>query len=86
MKLRIGRGEVDQVVGVRENGVELAALRVPEKGGDLGTLERTREPLHVVLHEDLHRRALDRARALNRAMHAPANRHMRAEEDLRFHV
>jgi hypothetical protein len=34
-------------------------------------IERLGEPLHVVLHEDLHRVAADRAGALDRTMHPP---------------
>ena len=80
VKLRVGRREIDQVIRVRENRGELGPLRMIEERLDLVRRERPREPLHVVLHENLHRRALDRTRALDRAMHAAADRDVRAEQ------
>ena len=82
VKLRIGRGKIDQVIRVRENGAEFAALCVIEKGANFFGKKGPGKPLHVVLHKNLHRGAANRARALNRAMHPAADRHMGAEEDL----
>ena len=59
VELRVGGREIDEVIRVRENGAELLALRMIEERRDLLLPERPREPLHVVLHEDLHCRAVD---------------------------
>ena len=55
-----------------------------EKSADLLARKRTREPLHVVLHEHLDRGALDRATALDRSVHATADRHVRAQKNFLF--
>jgi hypothetical protein len=41
--------------------------------------------LHVVFHENLHRRALDRAGALDRHVRSTRNRHVGAEENFLCH-
>src|SRR5438309_10537459 len=51
-----------------------------EEGTNFLACERPREPLHVVLHEHLDRGALDRTTALDRGVHAAANRHVCAEK------
>jgi hypothetical protein len=81
VKLRIGRGEIDQVIGMCENHVELSALRMIKERLDLRASERPREPLHVVLDENLHRAALDRPRPLYGAMHSACDRHVGTEEN-----
>ena len=81
MKLRIGRGEIDQVIGMCENRASSRALRMIEKRLDFRARERPREPLHVVFHENLHRGALDRARPFYRPMHPARDRHVSAEEN-----
>src|SRR5689334_12235908 len=47
--------------------------------------KRTSEPLHVVFHENLHRRALDRAGALDRDVRPTRNRHVGAKQNLLCH-
>ena len=84
VKLRIGRGEINQVSGMGEDRAELSALRMIKERLDFRASERPREPLHVVFHENLHRAALDRARSLYRARHSARDRHVSAEENCRF--
>ena len=67
--------------GVTTEGAPLAALLMFEEGANFFARERTREPLHVVLHEHLDRGALDRATALDRGVDATADRHVRAQQD-----
>ena len=86
VELRIGGRQVDQVIRVREGRLKFGALGVIEKRGDLFAQQRPGEPLHVVLHENLHRRAIDRARSLDGAMDAAADRHVSAEEHFRFSI
>ena len=81
MKLRIGRGEIDQVIGMCEDCAELSALRMMKERLDLRAGKRPREPLHVVFHEHLHRAALKRARSFYRTMHPARDRHVSAEEN-----
>ena len=52
-----------------------------EESANFLELERSREPLHVVLHEHLDRGALDRAAALDRGVDAATDRHMRAQQN-----
>ena len=52
--------------------VKRAQLGRPERRGG--------EPLHVVLDEDLHRRAADRKRPPDRLVHATCRRHMRTKQ------
>jgi hypothetical protein len=82
VKLRVRRGEIDKVIRVREGGLDLTTLRMPNECFDLRALERAREPLHVVLHKDLHCGAIDGAGTLDRAVRAAPNRHVRAEQKL----
>ena len=82
MKLGIGRREVDQVIGMREHDREFRPLPVPNECLDLLLRQWPREPLHVVLDEDLHRGALDRARPFDRAMDPAPNGHVSAEENV----
>jgi len=51
--------EIDQIIRVAKNRQQLAALLMFEKRADFLAPERTREPLHVVLHEYLDRGAVD---------------------------
>ena len=81
MKLRIRGREVDQIIGMGKNGHQLGALSVVEKGANLDQGQRRCEPLHIVLHKHLHRRALDRTCAFDRGMDPAANRHVRAQEN-----
>src|SRR6266446_5203063 len=81
MKLRIRRGEIDQIIGMSKNGHQLRALSVVEKGANLAHAQRSREPLHVILHKHLHRRALDRTCAFDRCMDPAADRHVRTQEN-----
>ena len=86
VELRIGGGEIDQVIRVRESGLEFGSLGVIEEGRDFLALQRPGEPLHVVLHKNLHRRAFDRTRPLDGPMDAAADRHVGAEENFRFSI
>ena len=47
MKLRIGRGEIDQVIGVRENGAEAVAV------ADLDYVFSKDNPLYATLEAGL---------------------------------
>src|SRR5437764_1223288 len=53
-----------------------------KKGADFLGRERTCEPLHIVLHKHLNRSAFDRTTALDRSVHAAADGHVRAQENL----
>jgi hypothetical protein len=86
VELRIGGGQINEVVRVREGRVEFLPLDVIEKSRDFFGQQRAGEPLHVVLHENLHRRAFDRAPPLDRAMHSAPDRHVSAEENFRFSI
>src|SRR5205823_9161229 len=52
-----------------------------EKGANLAQGQRAREPLHVILHEHLLRRAFDRTCAFDRSMDPAANGHVCAQKD-----
>ncbi len=84
MKLRIGGGEIDQVIRVRKSGMEFRALGVIEERRDFPTLQGPREPLHIVLHENLHRRAFDRTRAFDGHVRAAARSTCGRREELRI--
>ena len=79
VKLRIGRSEIDQVIGVAEHRQQFAALDVIEKSADFLAGQRSGKPLHVVFHKDLHGSAADRARAFDGHAYASADGHVRAE-------
>src|SRR5262249_29395430 len=86
-KLRIRCREVNQIIRVGKDRQQLATLAMSEKRADLLTRKWTREPLHVVFHEYLDCSALDRTAALDRSVHAPGDRHVRAEKNsFMFHV
>ena len=51
-----------------------------KKSADLVARERACEPLHIILHKHLDRGATDGAAALDRHMHATADRHVGAQE------
>jgi hypothetical protein len=74
----IGGGEIDQVIGVSKNGMQPDSFGMVEKRRDLVRLERSCEPLHIVLHENLHRGALNRTGPFNGPMGATRDRHVRA--------
>ena len=59
VELRIGGREIDKIICMGESRVDFSSLRVIEKSEDLFTEQRPGEPLHVVLHENLHCRAVD---------------------------
>ena len=82
VKLRIGRSEVDQVIGVPEHRQQFAALDVIEKSADFLAGQRSGEPLHIVFHEHLHRGAADRSRALDGHARPATDGHVRAEENV----
>src|SRR5688572_22251872 len=86
MELGIRGRQIDQVVRMRKSRMKLGALRMIEERGDFLTEQWPGEPLHVVLHKNLHRRAVDRAGTLDRPMHPAADRHVSAEEDCRFQI
>ena len=62
--------------------LERIAQRMLAKRPDLGRAERFRKPLHVVLHEDLHRCAADRASAVDGGRNPARRRDVRAQERL----
>src|ERR1700688_2836674 len=64
-----------------KNRRQLGTLGVIEKGANFLLHERSREPLHIVLHEDLHGGAVDRTGAFDRHVHPAADRHVGAEEN-----
>jgi hypothetical protein len=80
VKSRVAGGKIDQVPAVAKNGAQRIAQRMLAKGPDLGCAERLRKPLHVVLHEDLHRCAADRASAVNGRRNPARRRDVRAHE------
>jgi hypothetical protein len=73
VELRIRRREIDEIVRVGERRGQFFPLGVIEKRRDLFRQQRPGEPLHVVLHENLNRRAIDRAPPLDRAMDSAAD-------------
>ena len=81
VKLRIRRGEVDEIIGVRKHREQFAALCMIEESADFLLAQRSGKPLHIVLHEDLHGRAPDRPRALNRHAYAASDGHVRAKKN-----
>src|SRR4051812_14899695 len=84
VELRVSGREINQVIRVREHRLQMTTLRMPQKGGDLLPFQWPGEPLHVVLHEDLHGRAIDRTGAFDRAMQPAANRRVSAKKNLRL--
>src|SRR5262245_62035919 len=86
VELRIGRSEVDQVVGVCEHRQQFTALNVIEKSTDFLAGQRSGKPLHIIFHKYLHRGAADRSRALDSDAHAATNGHVRAKENLRIAI
>jgi hypothetical protein len=52
-----------------------------EESADFLPAQRFGKPLHIVLHEDLHGRAPDRPRTLNRHAQAASDGHVRAKEN-----
>ena len=86
MKLRIGGCEVDEIIRVGKGRVKLGTLSVIEESGDFLAEQRPGEPLHIVLHENLHRGAIDRAGPLDGTMDPAADGHVGAEEDFGFRI
>ena len=80
MKLPICRGQVDEVIRMREDRQQIAAVSMLKKSADLVERERACAPLHIILHKHLDRGATDGAAALDRHMHATADRHVGAQE------
>ena len=85
MKLRIGGGEIDQIIRVRKHRSQLPALPVIKKNANFFSGQWPSEPLHVVFHENLHRGAIDRTSTLDRQVCAAGNGHMSAEENFFCH-
>ena len=81
VKLPVRGGEIDEIICVRENRQQFAALLMFAEGPDFFAGKRACEPLHVVFYEDLNGCAVDRASALNRRVDATGNRHVRAKKD-----
>ena len=71
---------------MRENGMEFGALSMIEKRRDLGPLQWPGKPLHIVLHKNLHSRALNRTRSFNRPVHATADGHVGTEDEFRISI
>src|SRR6476659_10818071 len=85
MKLRIGGGEIDQIIRVRKNRPQLGALLVVQKSANFVSRQWPSEPLHVVFDENLHCSAIDRTSALDCHVHAAGNRHVSAEKEFSCH-
>ena len=71
---------------MRKNGMEFGALGVIEERRDFSLLQRPGEPLHVILHENLHGGAFDRAGTVDGHMRAATDGHVGAEENSRFSI
>jgi hypothetical protein len=84
VKLWIGGGEIDEVVGVCENGDQFSALLVMEKRENLLAQKGSREPLHVVFHENLHGGTLNGAGPLDRQVRPSPDRHVGAQKNFRI--
>jgi len=56
-------------------------LDMINKSSDFLSRQRTGKPLHIVLYEHLHGGAVDRTRPLDCHVHAPTDRHVRADEN-----
>src|SRR3989442_15432234 len=71
--------QVDQIARVRKHVAD--RRRAPGDGevADLVGAERAGRPLALVLEKDLHGTALQRSAALQRAIEAAADRHVRAD-------
>jgi len=82
VKLRIGGGEIDQIIRVRKHRSQLPALPVIKKNANFFSGQWPSEPLHVVFHENLHRGAIDRTGALDRQVYTAGDRHMSAQKNL----
>ena len=80
VKSAVAGGEIDQVSAVGKNGAKRIAQRMLAKSPDLGRAERLRKPLHVVLHEDLHRCAAGGASAVDGGRNPARRRDVRAQE------
>ncbi len=81
MKLRIDRGEIDQIIRMRKNRSQLLAPLVIEKGANFTSRQWPGEPLHIVFHENLHRGAIDRASALYRQVCPAGDGHMGTQKN-----
>src|SRR5437762_4663195 len=71
---------------MRKERQYLAALHVIKESRNLLWRERTREPLHVVFHENLHGAAIDGATALDRRVQTATDRHMGAEKNFGIRI
>ena len=76
--------EVDEVAGVGHDRAEAITEGVAVEGLHFFLRQRLGEPLHVVLHEDLHGRAPDPDAPIDGGGDAPNGRHMGAEERENF--
>ena len=81
MELWISGGEIDQIIGVGKGGMKFGALGVIEKRRDFLALQRAGEPLHIVLHKNLHGRAVNGTGSLDGPVHAATDRHVRPKKD-----
>jgi hypothetical protein len=59
VKLRIRRSKIYEVISVPKYRRQFAPLNMIEEGADFFPPQRAGKPLHVVLYEHLHRRAVD---------------------------
>src|SRR5207302_3440924 len=85
MKLRIGGGEIDQIVRVRKNRGQQSALLVIAKRANFVGGQWPGEPLHVVFHENLHGGAIDRTSALDRHVRTTSDGHVSAKQNFLCH-
>src|ERR1043166_2460817 len=72
-------------MGVGEDRQQLATLDMIEKRRDFVAREWTREPLHVVLNENLNGGALNGTATFDRSVCSAANRHVGAQKNWLCH-
>ena len=72
--------KVNEIAGVCDDSAQSLTEGVFNKGGDFGLGQRLCKPLHVVLHENLNRRATDPRTAVNGRCHSSDRRNMGAKK------
>jgi hypothetical protein len=85
VKLRIGGGEIDQIIRVRKNRPQLDALLVVQKIANFVSRQWPGEPLHVVFDENLHCSAIDRTSAFDRHVRTASDGHVSAKQNFLCH-
>ena len=75
-QLRLRRGEIDQVAGVRDDGNQFGLVDALAKPDNFVRRDRLAEPLVRILAEDLQRLASVNDRAIDGSRHPARHRHM----------